>query len=335
MKRISSLFIGLVSAWLLTGCFGEKYTVVTMVNDDGSIDRAVSQVRPDSASQAVEAFGASAATGWAVERVVDTTRESGYADVLTKHFASAEEANAAAMNQEKGYRLRSTYEKHAGWFYTVTHFSETYPAAIQFEGVSPAEYFEESELKYMEAVSLGDSVLKADTTRSNNIERKLEKYLLRIFIETFVKHAGEIMLSQKIDQRWVDTIARHKSELMNLGRKGVDINEATIVKYLLDTLKIPVSQLTDTLTHAVPDSIFESLFDEVDHSIVMPDKISKSNAIWVDGRVAKWKVSLGAVQDVTLHAESHRMNYLETTITIVIFLALLAYLVRRVKPPGA
>jgi len=335
MKRISSLLISVITVWLLTGCFGEKYTVETTVNNDGSIDRKVSQIHPDTASQSVEAFGASAASGWSVERVVDTTRESGYAVVLMKHFASADEASAAALNQEMGYRLRSTYEKQSGWFYTVTRFSDIYPAGIQFEGVSPADYFDEGDFTYMAAVSLGDSVLKADTARSNNIERKVEQYLLRIFVESFVKRAGEIMVSQKIEQRWVDTISRHKSELLDLGRKGVDINESMMVSYLVDRLHVPVSHLADTLSNAVPDSIFESLFDEVDHTIVMPAEISKSNAMWVDDRVAKWKVSLGSIQELTLNVESREINYLETAITVLVFLALAGYLIRRVRPPAA
>lgn len=324
------LAIFAVGALLLAGCFGEKYAVQTEVHEDGSLDRTVSQNNNlDSVSEEVAAFGASQANGWSVEKVVDSSRAGNYAILLKKHFASAEEATALALAQPKGYRIRSTFEKQYYWFYTCTRYSDSYPPGIQYEGVSPTEYFDAKDLEYLKAVSIGDTTRKLDTAYEAASEKKIEAYLLRGFVETFVKGARDLMLNKGIESRWADTLTAHKADLLALGRPGLDINEELLVSYLVDSLQMPLAQLADTLTHVVPDDVFNSLFDEVEHSIVMPSDIVQSNSIRVVGRIATWKVSLGAIQDCEVYAESRSWNYVEIGVTLFVLLAGLVYFLRR------
>jgi len=333
MKRIltaSGSFIAVFFvALLLSGCFGEKYTVVTKVNKDGSIDRTVSQKERDSTATEVSAFHASEATGWTLERVPDTTQATGTATLFTKHFASAEEATKEAQAFTGGYPITSRWEESYSWFFTSSKFSETYPASIKFDNVSLTEYFTESDLAYMKAVSLGDTVLRQDSARNAAVEKKYEVYLLRGFVEKFIQGAGDVMRTSGVESRWIDSLSANKQKFLNMGNRGQDVNEVLLVSYAIDSLRLPIAHLKDTLQHVVPDNIFESIFDEANHTIVMPSSISGSNSSNVIGNVATWKVSLGTVQELELYVETRKMNWLEIGVTIIALSLVFVFLRRR------
>lgn len=333
MKRIltagSSFITVFLVALLLSGCFGEKYTVVTKVNKDGSIDRTISQKERDSTTTEVSAFHASEAAGWTLERVPDTTQATGTAALFTKHFASAEDATRDAQSVTGGYPITSRMEESYSWFFTASKFSETYPSSITFDNVSLTEYFTDSDLAYMKAVSLGDTVLRQDSARNAAVEKKYETYLLRGFVETFIRGAGDVMRASGVESRWIDSLSANKQKLLNMGNRGQDINEVLLVSYAIDSLRLPVAQLRDTLQQVVPDNIFESIFDEAHHTIIMPYAITGSNSSNVMGHVATWKVSLGTVQELELYVETRKMNWLEIGVTILALSLVFVFLRRK------
>ncbi len=335
MKTIGYvLSMGAVS-FLLSGCmlsFGDSYQVRSRVNVDGSIERTLSFSSTDTLSRKAIPFGAADSTGWSQSAEIqsDTARFPSYTIYLRKRYGSAAEATAEAKARTEGYRISSEWETRYRWFFTKVHYSDTYAAVMQFDGVSVDDFLDDNDLAWCFSSFISDTTATKDTVRGKIIDQKMQAYMALGYATNLVSLLGQRMADKGIDPRWIDSLKAHTRDLGEFSRTDV-ANEATLRSYLLDTLHLPLRDLAQEPL-LLPNDFFDKIpiFDDIKHTIEMPAAITSSNALVVHDKEATWNLLPAAgVMDFTLHAEARVLNYPEIVGTFIGVLVLIFFVWKR------
>lgn len=334
---VLTIVIGLMSC-------EHKVSVQSIVHEDGSVDRTIQLTGIDSVTAFHNnMFDITRQKGWDVEAETlpaeDNKIKTKYAVTYKKHFPNVEEMNRE-MNpdlKDSVFCIRSGFQKKFRWFYTYTSYSDTYVSLNRFKEPSQDDYFTPEDFLFIERLPAeGKPISKADSFYLDKLnERIMDYYGMQAILEEQFKSLTDILLENKVNPTWIDSLQIQKHEFFK--------------SFLQDKDEIPDDHMLDMLTiitDPVPNDIIRKEFllatkkqeaklnflsgaitGKYTHGITLPGKVYNSNADSVSGNNAYWTppVIRFMLKDYTMTAQSRELNLLPTAAS-VIFLLLTVFL---------
>lgn len=312
-------------------------SVKSKYDSDGSLSRTITLARVDSAAIDHNLFGINEKTGWDVmvsklpDSVNADNKESRINVSFSKKFDSIEKVNAE-MNSESDtlFHIKSAVEKTFGWFYTYERYSDTYASLNRLKYLSQNDYFTEEDFDFIDRLPAeGKPISRADSFYLDQLNVRIgDHYAMRAFYEEGYEVLVDIMEENKLEQRWLDTLAHHKDEMFSLLSKNKDLegDDSEYIFFIADTLGIPLPypKAKNDYSSLIKDynSRIQFITDAYSaryvHALEIPGAIFQSNADSISGNTAYWKPPMikFLLKDYTMYAESRRLNYWSVLILV-------------------
>ncbi len=301
----------------------QQVAMESVVHDDGSIDRTIILSDGDSALIVNNIFDAGQAQGWETTIMPAQKGEGNDPKKINvrfhKHYKSVDDANQETNAQvDTLFRVRSSFEKKFKWFYTYLRYSDTYMTVNRFH-LSAQDYFTAEDHAFIERLPAESvRITKADSLYLKRLSDKLyDLYATRAFYEEAFEKMVYALRESKLQQKWLDTLARNKEKVYQLLIKG-NVDDDKWMPAVLDSLNIPMPSGAlekYTLSSRELEKRMNFMSDANEgkyvHNIKMPWPVVKTNADSVMGSDLYWKprVAKFLLRDYEMFAESRTLNY--------------------------
>ncbi|MFN8256067.1 MAG: hypothetical protein U0W24_10290 [Bacteroidales bacterium] len=329
-------------------CTSRNYQYTTEIFEDGSCIRTMSAI-VDSGETGSLVFDVIVDTSWEKKlRVIDTLQNISELSVSRK-FAKVNDINHLKPNDrcnlskvEHGLH----FEKNIKWFYTYFTYTENYKKIIPYNQVPVTEYFSDEELKYIEEDTSGflkgkDSIeiSRIKDTLSLKLVKWLNESIYEDFIQTLSKNA-HLLENPAITPQ---TIKEKKQELwLKIPHKKDDID---FVMYEVDSMLNYCSsifnsesfkRLSPSKSHAFDQYLKNGekivsffIVEDIDNTVIMPGKITKSNINQADGNKISWNFTVMKCffKDYKVSVTSKLTNYGAFAVTSILFTILVFVLI--------
>jgi hypothetical protein len=323
MKRINILtgWWGLVLLAALSAC---EHTVSTetTVHPDGSLDKVISCIQKDTTRNL---WGLDAGQGWRkyIEAAKDSAgnpRKDTWVVRCERSFASADEANAAlATDNDTLLRVTSHFERNFRWFYTYLRYSETIHALNNLT-LPPTDYLTPEDYAFIDRLPAeGQPISKADQFFLDRLQSRIyDDYGMRAYFEEYYGLLSGLLSSHGIEQRWLDTLARHKEHLFQLAQRKDADDDFAFMFDALDSLGLPINREIIWPQYQQAMKQFESKVNFIStasdgtyhHRIRLPWSLVETNADSVAGQDLFWSPPAikFLLRDYTMYGESRKLN---------------------------
>jgi hypothetical protein len=341
INRSFSVALLFAAAVGFSSCDHKVYTETT-VHEDGTLDKTIVVQSPDSTDYF---FGLSKEKGWDMKaEPVDTVKKDKDAKpklylTFRKTFASSEKANEElAMKNDTLFHITSKFEKRFKWFYTYIYYSDTYHCINRMD-YPVDDYVTPEDYAFIDRLPAeGKPISKADSLYLDNLHNKLfDVYGLRAIFERHYKIEVRLLKQAGLEERWLDTLNKHKEPIFQSLLKNKDVGEDLLFNdagdddfllKVMDSLGIPYPaekmgdrydayyQLEDAKTN-FSNNASEGKYT---HVINMPWTVVSTNADSLAGNRLQWNPpSLKfTLKDYTMYAESRKANYWAFIVTAVL-----------------
>lgn len=315
------LFVGMLSSCDYNVAVNSKYEA------DGSLGRTITLSKVDSEAIDNNMFGINKRKGWDVtasggDSIRKKIKERDVTVSFFKKFSSIEEANNEMNNaNDTLFHIKSDIEKRHDWFYTYEKFTDTYASLNRFRYLSQDDYFTQEDFAFIDRLPAeGQPISKADSFYLDQLNTRIgDHFAVRAFYEEGYKVLIDIMKENKLEERWLDTLAIHKEELFARLSKDFDEEDNEYIFSMADTLGIPLPypKAKESYAAHIKDNksrmnfITDAYSGKYVHSIEAPGQIIETNADSVSGNVAYWKPAMikFLMKDYSMYAETRSLNY--------------------------
>ncbi|MCA6074260.1 hypothetical protein [Fulvivirga sedimenti] len=330
MKINRLLIPAIIALFILSGC-DHRAELISVVHEDGSIDKSIILTEVDSSHINENYFGISPKTGWAVEvkRVesldddeneeplqdlrdsVQTEKKTDMQIIFTKSFPSVESMNAE-LNQpvDTLFQVEAKFEKRFRWFYTYLDYSETYRAADRFRVVKQADFFTKEEYEFIQRLpARGKKVSAADSLYAEALNKKIfDEYSMEGIIEEHFQFMRESIVKYNLGDDAVKKLEDSRPGIVEIltesdDEQGDDLVPTDDDLYLLelvDSLVVPLPRPQMDADYIKFNDEFEKRLNFMSwvsdgtftQRIEMPWELVENNADSVDGNRLTWEPPL-------------------------------------------
>jgi len=309
----------------------------TKINEDGSLEKTIMFAKADEKIATSNIFGINERNGWVLKKEMlptnkDDAHEKRYWMRFTKHFANVSEMNKELnTNSDTSFHVYSSFEKKYRWFYSYIHYSETIKPIQRFKLVSPHDYFNLEDSTFIERLpSEGKAISRADSVYLNMLNEKMSDHFatMGLFKEYF-NSMKEVVRKNLPGTNWLDTLEKHK----NLIYREIEEKNGNEFKIenIFNKLKIPIpkekaikdyAEETKELTSRLGFMTF-ARDGKYQNEFEMPWTVIHTNADSVNGNRLLWNplVHKFIYMDYEMFAESRKINWIETIISLIVIIA--------------
>jgi hypothetical protein len=276
MKINKLLIPAIVAISILSGC-DHRAELISVVHEDGSIDKSIILTEVDSSHIKENYFGISPETGWAVEvkRVesqddvendeplwdmkdsvrTEKKKKTDMQIIFTKHFPSVESMNSE-LNQpvDTLFQVEAIFKKKFRWFYTYLDYSETYRAADRFGVINQADYFTKEEYEFIERLpARGKKVSGADSLYAEALNKKIfDEYSMEGIIEEHFQFMRESILKYDLGEEALEKLEEQRPVIVEiLTDEGEGEEEGVGEEFLMED-DLLILELVDSLVVPLP-----------------------------------------------------------------------------------
>lgn len=323
MKSILNILLLVALIIGLSAC-GHNVSMETTVYEDGSLDKTIVMEVEDTTRNFL---GIGSEGGWnmTTRLMDDSAKKKSEAKkkwnvTYQKRFASSEEANTElATPSDTLFRVSSTFDKKFRWFYTYLYYADTYKAINRME-LPPDDYIVREDYAFIDRLPAeGQTVSKADSFYLSELNKRIfDMYGLRAIYEAYYDLDVKLIKESGLENRWIDTLNKHKEGLYALLVKQQDLPDNFIYK-TMDSLGIPfpfdkMENRYNELyrqTDAKTNFISHASEGKYAHVINMPWTVVRTNADSISGNRLQWNPPSVKflLKDYTMYAEARRVNF--------------------------
>jgi len=328
----------------LSAC-GHNVSMETTVHEDGSLDKTIVLEVEDTTKNFL---GIGRDTGWMMTSslIEDSTKQKKetkkkWTVTYQKTFNSSESANTElASSSDSLFRISSKFDKKFRWFYTYLYYSDTY-RTINRMTLPPDDYMTQEDYAFMDRLPAeGEVISKADSFYLAELHKRIfDIYGLRAIYEEHYDLDMTLIRESGIENRWIDTLQKHKENLFKWLTEQQDVPENNtpydFMYNAMDSLGIPIPydkmrtrfdelyKQTDTKTNFI-NHASEGKYT---HKINMPWNVVHTNADSVSGNQLMWNPPSikFLLKDYTMYAEARKVNYWAFGVSLLV-LGFTAYL---------
>lgn len=333
MKIVLSAFLLAFLLMTISAC-EHNLSMETTVYENGTLDKTIILETADTTQNFL---GIGAENGWKL--TIDLIEEDTNSNKGTKSkkwkvkyekpFTSAQQASEElATPSDSLFRVSSKFEKNFKWFYTYLYYSDTYHA-INRMSYPMDDYITREDYAFIDRLPAeGQVVSKADSLYLSRLQEKIfDVYGLRAIYESYYQMNEKLIRESGLDERWLDTLKRHKENLYRQLADKKDLPEDFIYK-AMDSLGIPfpydkMRNRYDELykrEDAITSFINHASEGKYTHIINMPWSIVRTNADSVSDKRLQWNPPSikFLLKDYTMYAESRKINLWAIIVSIVV-----------------
>ncbi len=332
MKRKSLLCVALLGV-VFSAC-EHSVSTETIVGPDGSLDKKIVLEINDTTAETNYMLSADKVGSWNRQEVdslsgVKKAKAENKLVVWSKHFASAEEANAElATPNDSLFRMESKFEKKFRWFYTYIEYSDTYYPVNRLE-LESTDYFTPEDYAFIDRLPAeGSTIGAADSLYLHLLNEKIyDHYGTAAYFEEYYNILLELVKQTPATVNWTDTLLRIKPDVFKKMETSQDLPDDFIID-LADSLGIPLVNAKESPLYKSMKAAFESKVNFISwasdgnyqHAIEMPWPVVATNADSVSGNKLYWrpspiKFTLGTY---TMYAHSRKMNYWAVVLSLLV-----------------
>jgi hypothetical protein len=317
----------------LSACEHHVY-METTVHENGSLDKIIVLETADTTQNFL---GIGPENGWKLttDLIKDTTHEKQdeskkWKAKFEKTFVSAQEAtDELAPPGDTLFRVSSKFEKNFKWFYTYLHYSETYHTINRLD-YPMDDYFTQEDFAFIDRLPAeGQVISKADSLYLSRLHDKIfDIYGLRAIFESQYMINEKLIRESGLEERWLDSLKKHKESLYQYLAKRKDAPDNFIYK-AIDSLGIP-------LPFDKMENRYNELYREADaitsfinhasegkytHVINMPWSVVRTNADSVAGNRLQWNPPSikFLLKDYIMYAEGRKLNLWTIVVSVAVF----------------
>jgi hypothetical protein len=256
MKTLLCVSLLAILIMTLSAC-EHQVSMETTVHEDGSLDKIIELETADTTKNFL---GIGPEKGWKLTTylIKDTTHEKQeeskkWKAKYEKTFVSAQQAtDEFTPSSDTLFRVSSKFEKNFKWFYTYLHYSETYHTINRLD-YPMDDYFTQEDFAFIDRLPAeGQVISKADSLYLSRLHDKIfDIYGLRAIFESQYMINEKLIRESGLEDRWVDSLKKHKESLYQYLAKRKDAPDNFIYK-AMDSLGIPL-----------PFDKMESRYDEL------------------------------------------------------------------------
>jgi hypothetical protein len=345
MKIVLSALLLAILLMTLSAC-EHNVSMETTVYEDGSIDKAIILETADTTQNFL---GIGVENGWKLTTHLiedtDSVKKNESKKWKAKYertFTSAQQATEElARPSDSLFRVSSKFEKNFKWFYTYLFYSDTYHA-INRMSYPMDDYLTREDFAFIDRLPAeGQVITKADSLYLSRLQEKIfDIYGLRAIYESYYRMNEKLIRESGLEERWLDTLKKHKENLYHQLADKKDLPEDFIYK-AMDSLGIPfpydkMSNRYDELYQredAVTTFINHASEGKYTHIINMPWDVVRTNADSISDKRLQWNPPSikFLLKDYTMYAESRKINLWAILVSVAV-VVLSAYLFwRRIK----
>lgn len=331
MKIALSIPILFVLLAALSSCEHKVY-METTVHEDGSLDKTIVLETGDTTKNFLN-IGPH--RGWTMmtHAIEDTTqgnqKDKKWNVTYQKKFASADEATAAlATSSDTLFRVSSTFEKKFKWFYTYLYYADTYHT-INRMSLSPDDFITQEDYAFIDRLPAeGKVISKADSLFLSELHKRIfDVYGIRAIYEAHYSLNEKLIKESGIEDRWLDTLKKHKESVYQRLVKHQDVPDDFMFK-AMDSLGIPfptqkMRARYDELykqEDAKTEFINHASEGKYTHVINMPWPVVRTNADSISGSRLQWNPPAikFLLKDHTMYAEARKVNYWAFAVSLLV-----------------
>jgi hypothetical protein len=313
----------------------------TTVHESGAVDKIIVLETEDTTKNFL---GIGLENGWKVTAKPieqDTSSEKKtkvkkWSVQYEKSFTSAQQATEElAMPSDSLFRVSSKFERSFRWFYTYIKYSDTYHA-INRLSYPLDDYLTQEDFTFIDRLPAeNNEISKADSLYLSRLQEKIfDVYGLRALYESYYTMNETLISESGLEDRWIDTLKKHKEHLFHQLAEKKDLPEDFIYE-ALDSLGIPfpydkmknryheLNQRNDAIT----SFINHASEGKYTHIINMPWHVVHTNADSVSDKRLLWNPPSikFLLSDYTMYAESRKLNLwaIIVSVAVVMFSAYL------------
>ncbi len=306
----------------------------TTVHDDGTIDKIIILETADTTKNFL---GIDPQKGWKLtthiieDSAKDKQDDRKWKATFEKTFSSAQQATQElASFDDTLFHVSSKYEKNFKWFYTYLNYSDTYHTINRME-YPMDDYLTPEDFTFINRLPAeGEVISKADSLYLSRLQEKIfDVYGTRAIFEAHYQLNEKLIHESGLEQRWIDSLRKHKEGLYKQLVEKKDGPEDFMYK-AMDSLGIPL-----------PFDKMKSRYDELyqkeegktnfinhasegkyTHIINMPWSVVNTNADSVAGNRLQWNPPSikFLLKDYTMYAEARKINVWAFIVSIVILI---------------
>jgi hypothetical protein len=344
MKILVSICLWTCLVLVFSAC-EHNVSMETTVHDDGTIDKIIILETADTTKNFL---GISTQNGWnlTTHLIEDSAREKQsdrkWRATFEKTFSSAQQATQElASFNDTLFHVSSTYEKNFKWFYTYLYYADTYNTINRME-YPMDDYLTPEDFTFINRLPAeGEVISKADSLYLSRLQEKIfDVYGTRAIFEAHYQLNEKLIHESGLEQRWIDTLKKHKEDLYKQLVEKKDGPEDSMFK-AMDSLGIPLpfdkirSRYDELyqLEEGKTNFINHASEGKYTHIINMPWSMVNTNADSVAGNRLQWNPPSikFLLKDYTMYAEARRANIWAFIVSIMV-LILAGYLLWRRKP---
>jgi len=332
MKSILNILLLIALIVGLSAC-GHNVSMETTVHEDGSLDKTIVLEVVDTTRNFL---GIGSEGGWKMNArlMEDSAKEKSEAKkkwsvTYQKTFASSEEANAELETpSDTLFRVSSKFDKKFRWFYTYLYYADTY-RTINRMTLSPVDFLTPEDYAFIDRLpSEGQTISKADSFYLSELHKRIfDVYGIRAIYEAHYDLDVRLIKESGLENRWIDTLKRHKESIYARLVKKQDVPEDFMYK-AMDSLGIPFpfdkmrahydelykqeDAKTNFINHANEGKYM--------HVINMPWTVVRTNADSVSGNRLQWNPPTikFLLKDYTMYAEARKVNLWAFAVSAVV-----------------
>jgi len=342
MRRInvsSSLTLGFLSAFLLSGCLDITSTI--KVSSNGSIVRTIA-FTGDSTDVYAGKFPLRLDSSWTKNITRSKEKDRNYTLTASRTFRDVDEMNkvlGGTFSWTLQYRFE--FEKSFQWFFTVYRYRETNLPFAQYTSIPLTEFLSKIEIDMLVQDTLGDPtkqlMSRGDSLAMESLIPRVQEWDWRNKFEPIftafldgVKTLSNPSLTTSMVEPLKDSLYRKSAKAIDKGK----IDSLRII--FRAVLKNP---LVDKAWQANAPAIeevkrrFEFEHQTNSHkyftNVVMPGLITRSNAGKIEGNMATWQDFKEHVHhlEYTMWVESRQVNWWAVVIALVVVVSLVTMLI--------
>lgn len=332
MKSILNILLLIALIVGLSAC-GHNVSMETTVHEDGSLDKTIVLEVVDTTRNFL---GIGSAGGWKMNAhlIEDSTKEKSEANkkwsvTYQRTFASSEEANAELETpSDTLFRVSSKFDKKFRWFYTYLYYADTY-RTINRMTMSPEDFLTPEDYAFIDRLPAeGQTISKADSFYLSELHKRIfDVYGIRAIYEAYYDLDVRLIKESGLENRWIDTLKRHKESIYAHLVKKQDVPEDFMYK-AMDSLGIPfpfdkMRARYDELykqEDAKTNFINHANEGKYIHVINMPWTVVRTNADSVSGNRLQWNPPAikFLLKDYTMYAEVRKVNLWAFAVSAVV-----------------
>lgn len=328
--KYSSFYLFLLPILLAVSC-DHKISMETTVHEDGQLDKIIVFENNDSTSNIL---GLSPSKGWERNTVLlpnksDSVKDKTVVTTYRKSFPSVDQANEElGAVSDTLFRVTGEFTRKFRWFYSYLLYAETYHT-INHLRMKPDNYLVQEDYAFIDRLpGEGKSISKADAYYLDELNKRIfDVYGERAYLEEYYSLTIEFVKDLGIEEKWIDTLGRHKDNILKVIAKKEEMSDDYILN-IMDSLGVPLNiekvrpaymSMLETL-QARLNFISKASEGTYKNQFNMPWTVVRTNADSLAGTSVFWKPSSikFLLKDYTMYAECRRLNWWAILVSLAV-----------------